>query len=403
MLKNKTILLGITGGIACYKVVQLASDMVKQHCDVHVVMTKNATEFIAPLTFETITGNRVIVDTFDRNHPHQIEHISLADMADLVLIAPATANIIAKLAHGFADDMLTTTVLACSCPKIIAPAMNTNMYENPITQCNMNTLTNYGWDIIEPTSGRLACGVVGTGKLADIDVILEAAIHKISYEKDLLGLKVLVTAGPTQESLDPVRYLTNHSSGRMGYALARAAAARGAQVTLVTGPTTIRKPLFVETVEACSAREMFVAVTERSKAQDIIIMAAAVADYRPLVTEAEKIKKTQKADDLNLPLARTDDILAWLGEHRTTNQTLCGFAMETQSLIAHARDKLIQKHVDMIAANNLRDPGAGFAYDTNRITLITREKEIALPLLSKDAVAHQILNEILLYRNVFVE
>lgn len=398
MLKNKTILLGVTGGIACYKAVYLASAMVKQHGNVHVIMTENATEFITPLTFETITGNRVTVSTFDRNRQYQVEHISLADMADLVLIAPATANVIAKLAHGLADDMLTTTVLACNCPKIIAPAMNTKMYENPVTQDNMKTLINYGWDIIEPSSGRLACGAVGIGKLPDPEIILETVIHKISYKKDLAGLKVLVTAGPTQEALDPVRFLTNHSSGRMGYALARAAAARGAQVTLVTGPTNIEKPLFLEVVEVCSAQDMFEAVTERSMSKDVIIKAAAVADYRPLNVSNEKIKKNKNTDNLNLPLARTNDILAWLGEHRQPNQTLCGFAMETQSMVEFARDKLVRKNVDMIAANSLRDPNAGFCVDTNLITLITKDNEVVLPLLSKDAVAHRILDEILLYR-----
>lgn len=397
MLTNKTILLGVTGGIACYKAAELASALVKQNASVHVIMTEHATEFITPLTFETITGNRTTVHTFDRNRPHQVEHIALAALADLVLIAPATANVLAKLAHGLADDMLTTTVLACDCPKMAAPAMNTRMYENPVTQDNLKTLRGYGWDILEPASGRLACGVVGKGKLPDPDLLLECVIHAVSHEKDLRGLRVLVTAGPTQESLDPVRYLTNHSSGRMGYALARAAAARGAIVTLVSGPTHLRPPSHVELVNIQSAQEMFEAVADRSAMQDIIIKAAAVADYRPATTANEKMKKSTD-DDLSLPLARTNDILAWLGEHRREGQTLCGFAMETQSMLEHARSKLARKRVDMIAANNLRDDGAGFGVETNRITLITQKKELELPLLSKEAVAHRILDEVLLLR-----
>lgn len=397
MLTNKTILLGVTGGIACYKAAELASALVKQHASVHVIMTEHATEFITPLTFETITGKRTVVNTFDRNRLHQVEHIALADMADLVLIAPATANVLAKLAHGIADDMLTTTVLACDCPKMAAPAMNTRMYENPVTQDNLKALRNYGWDLIEPSSGRLACGALGKGKLPDPVDLLEHVIHAVSHEKDLRGLRVLVTAGPTQEALDPVRYLTNHSSGRMGYALARAAAARGALVTLVSGPTSLRRPAHMEVVNIKSAREMFEAVAERSAMQDIIIKAAAVADYRPATMADEKMKKSSE-DELTLPLARTNDILAWLGEHRREGQTLCGFAMETQSMLEHARGKLSRKRVDMIAANNLRDEGAGFAVDTNLITLITQEKEIPLPLLSKETVAHRILDEVLLLR-----
>lgn len=398
MLKNKTVLLGVTGGIACFKAAQLASDLIKQQCSVYVIMTQNATEFVTPLTFEAITGNRVTVDTFDRNHPHEVEHIALADMADLVIVAPATANVIAKFAHGLADDMLSTTVLACNCPKIIAPAMNTKMYENQVTQDNLKTLLNYGWKIVKPASGRLACGAVGTGKLADTKNILEASIHEISHQKDLSGLNVLVTAGPTQEALDPVRYLTNHSSGRMGYALAKAASARGANVTLVTGPTSLEKPSFVKVVEIKSAKDMFEAVTKKSDAQDIIIKAAAVADYTPLKTESEKMKKSKTDDDLNLHLARTHDILAWLGAHRKQGQTLCGFAMETQSLIEYAKDKLAKKNVDLIAANSLRDKGAGFGVDTNQITLITKEKEVALPLLSKNDVSNCILDEIISLR-----
>lgn len=396
MLTNKTILLGVTGGIACYKAAELASALVKQNASVHVIMTEHATEFITPLTFETITGNRTTVNTFDRNHHHEVEHIALADQADLVLIAPATANVLAKLAHGLADDMLTTTVLACDCPKMAAPAMNTRMYDNPVTQQNLKTLRAYGWDIIEPASGRLACGVVGKGKLPDPELLLEQVIHAVSHEKDLRGLRLLVTAGPTQEALDPVRYLTNHSSGRMGYALARAAAARGAIVTLVSGPTHLRPPSHVELIKIHSAQEMFEAVAEHSAMQDIIIKAAAVADYRPATTADEKMKKS--SEDMSIPLARTNDILAWLGEHRREGQTLCGFAMETQSMVEHARSKLSRKRVDLIAANNLRDEGAGFGVETNRITLLTQEKEVELPLLSKEAAAHRILDEVLLLR-----
>lgn len=395
MLTGKTVLLGVTGGIACYKVASLASALVKQHCCVHVVMTKNATEFISPLTFEQLTGNRAVVDTFDRNHTFQVEHVALADRADLVFIAPATANVLAKLAHGIADDMLTTTVLACDCPKIAAPAMNTRMFLNPVTQDNLDTLRRYGWEIIQPASGRLACGAVGPGKMPEPEDLLESILHAISHRRDMAGVRVLVTAGPTRESLDPVRYLTNHSTGKMGYAVARAAAARGAEVTLISGPTELKPPAYVETVGVTTAQEMFDAVTSRAAGQDIIVKAAAVADYRPAHTETDKIKKSGRGSDLSLPLERTADILAWLGEHRAPGQFLCGFSMETQDMVENSRRKLEKKHLDMIAANNLKQEGAGFGTATNLLTLITPEDEIALPLMSKDAAAHALLDEIL--------
>ena len=394
MLKGKTVLLGVTGGIACYKAAMLASALVKQHCRVQVLMTRNAAEFVGPHTFESLTGNRVAMDTFDRNYVHQVEHIALADQADLVLIAPATANVLAKLAHGIADDMLTTVTLACGCPKIAAPAMNTKMYENPVTQDNIATLRRYGWEVLEPASGRLACGAVGSGKMPEPEDLLEAVLHALVHERDMEGLRVLVTAGPTREALDPVRYLTNHSTGTMGYAIARAAAARGAAVTLVSGPTALKKPAYVETVDVVSAQEMFDAVTSRSGDQDIIIKAAAVADYRPAAAAEEKIKKSQDDGDLSLALARTPDILGWLGQHRREGQFLCGFSMETQNVLENSRKKLEQKHLDLIAANDLREAGAGFGGTTNVLTLISREDETALPLMSKDEAAHRLLDVI---------
>ena len=396
MLSGKTVLLGVTGGIACYKAAELASALVKQHCKVRVLMTKNATEFIAPLTFESLTGNPVAVDTFDRDRPWEIEHIALADQADLVLIAPATANVLAKLAHGLADDMLTTTVLACDCPKLAAPAMNTRMYENAVTQDNLDALRRYGWEIIEPVSGRLACGATGKGKLPDPERLLEAVLHALTHRKDMTGLKVLVTAGPTREALNPVRYLTNLSTGRMGYAVARAAAARGADVTLVTGPTELpRPPYMAEVVEVTSARQMFEAVTARSAEMDLIVKAAAVADYRPATVAENKIKKTRSGTDLSLPLERTDDILAWLGAHKRDGQVLCGFSMETADLLEHSREKLEKKRVDLIAANNLREEGAGFGTSTNLLTFLTADAVIPLPLMSKTEAAHQLLDELL--------
>ena len=395
MLKGKTVLLCVTGGIACYKSAMLASALVKQHCNVHVLMTRNAAEFIGPHTFESLTGNRVSMDTFDRNYVHQVEHIALADQADLVLVAPATANVLAKCANGIADDMLTTVVLACDCPKIAAPAMNTRMYENPVTQDNLEKLRRYGWEIVEPAAGRLACGAVGKGKMPEPEDLLETVLHALVHEKDMEGMRVLVTAGPTQEALDPVRYLTNHSTGKMGYAVARAAAARGAQVTLVSGPTDLKKPGYVETVDVVSAQDMFDAVTSRAPEQDLIIKAAAVADYRPRTVSEEKIKKSGGDEDLHLELERTQDILAWLGEHRREGQLLCGFSMETQNMVENSRKKLAKKHLDMVAANNLKEDGAGFGVSTNLLTLITAEGETALPLMSKDEAAHRLLDELL--------
>ena len=394
-LKGKTVLLGVTGGIACYKSANLASALVKQGANVQVVMTRNATEFIGPHTFESLTGNRVSVDTFDRNYQFQVEHIALADQADLVLVAPATANVLAKLAHGLADDMLTTTILACNCPKIAAPAMNTKMYENPITQDNLDILRKYGWEIVEPASGRLACGAVGKGKMPEPEDLLECVLHALSHEKDMTGLKVLVTAGPTQEALDPVRYLTNHSTGKMGYAIAKAAAARGAEVTLVSGPVNLKKPPYMEVVDIVSAQDMFDAVTSRAPEQDIIIKAAAVADYRPASVAEEKIKKSGNDSDLSLPLARTSDILAWLGEHRVPGQFLCGFSMETKDMVENSKKKLEKKHIDLIAANNLKQAGAGFGVDTNVLTLISSDGARELPLLSKEEAAHALLDEIM--------
>ena len=394
-LKGKTVLLGVTGGIACYKSANLASALVKQGANVQVLMTKNATEFIGPHTFESLTGNRVSVDTFDRNYPFQVEHIALADQADLVLVAPATANVLAKLAHGLADDMLTTTILACNCPKIAAPAMNTKMYENPVTQDNLDILRKYGWEIVEPASGRLACGAVGKGKMPEPEDLLETVLHALSHEKDMTGLKVLVTAGPTREALDPVRYLTNHSTGKMGYAIAKAAAARGASVTLVSGPVNLKKPPYMEVVDIVSAQDMFDAVTSRAPDQDIIIKAAAVADYRPATVAEDKIKKSGNDSDLSLPLARTSDILAWLGEHRAPGQFLCGFSMETRDMVANSKKKLEKKHIDFIAANNLKQAGAGFGVDTNVLTLIAADGAKELPLMSKEEAAHALLDEIM--------
>lgn len=396
MLKGKTVLLGVTGGIACYKAAALASALVKQHCNVHVIMTKNATEFIGPLTFEHLTGNRTVTDTFDRNHTYQVEHVALADQADLVLIAPATANVLAKLAHGIADDMLTTTVLACDCPKIAAPAMNTRMYENPVTQDNLETLRRYGWEVLTPAAGRLACGAVGLGKMPEPEDLLESVLHALVHPRDMKGLRLLVTAGPTQESLDPVRYLTNHSTGTMGYAIARAAAARGAQVTLVSGPTALKPPAYVETVDITSAQEMFEAVTLRAGTQDIIIKAAAVADYTPETVADNKIKKSD--NDLSIPLRRTQDILGYLGTHRRPGQFLCGFSMETEHMLENSRKKLTKKNLDMIVANNVKDAGAGFQGNTNVITMITQDSVTQLPLMDKEEAAHAILTEILARR-----
>lgn len=397
MLKGKTVLLGVSSSIAAYKAASLASMLVKQHADVHVLMTANATQFISPITFETLTGHKALVDTFDRNFQFSVEHVSLAKLADVVMIAPATANVIAKLAHGLADDMLTTTVLACNCPKLISPAMNTRMYENPVTQDNLDILRGYGWQVVEPASGYLACGDTGAGKLPEPEELLDWILQTSSKEKDMQGLRVLVTAGPTQEALDPVRYLTNHSSGKMGYAIAKAASRRGAQVTLVTGPTALPRPRFMEVAEIVSAADMFREVTERAPEQDIIIKAAAVADYTPEQVAEDKLKK--KDGEMSIPLRRTQDILQYLGDHRRENQFLCGFSMETRDMLENSRKKLEKKHVDMIAANNVKEAGAGFAVDTNLLTLITRDGEKALPLMSKDDAADALLTEILTRMN----
>ena len=393
MLQGKTVVLGVTGGIAAYKMPNLASALVKLGCNVQVLMTQNATQFITAVTFETLTGNKALVDTFDRNFSFQVEHIAVADQADLVMIAPATANVIAKLAHGLADDMLTTTVLACNCPKIVVPAMNTKMYENPVTQDNLNTLRRYGWEVVEPASGYLACGAVGKGKLPEPEVLLQVILHDLAHEKDMVGKKVLVTAGPTQEALDPVRYLTNHSSGKMGYAIAQAAARRGAQVTLVSGPVALKRLPYVETVDVVSAQEMFEAVAARAAEQDILIKAAAVADYRPMMVAEDKMKKSD--DALSIPLERTQDILGWLGQHRRPGQFLCGFSMETQNMVENSRKKLEKKQVDMIAANNLKVEGAGFGVDTNLLTLITKDGLDELPLVTKEEAADLLLDRIL--------
>ena len=393
MLKGKTVLLGVTGGIAAYKAAALASALVKQHAAVEVVMTKNSTQFITPLTFEELTGRRVMVDTFDRNFNHQVEHISLAQRTDVMIIAPATANVCAKLAHGLADDMLTTTALACRCPKLIAPAMNTNMYENPVTQDNLKLLEHYGWNVIQPASGRLACGAVGQGKLPEPDDLLQYVLRAIAMPKDLAGKKVLVTAGPTQEALDPVRYLTNHSTGKMGYAIARMAMLRGADVTLVTGPTSIAPPPFVNVMNVTSAQDMFDAVAAESPTADLIFKAAAVADYTPADYSDEKMKK--KDGQLSIPLSRTQDILKYLSKSRRIGQVICGFSMETQNMVENSRKKLESKGVDMICANNLKQAGAGFGVDTNIITLITAEDTVELPLLSKEEAANAILDQAL--------
>ena len=389
MLNGKTILLGVTGGIAAYKAAALASALVKQHATVEVIMTAHATQFITPLTFEQLTGRRCMVDTFDRNFSHQVEHIALADRVDLVIIAPATANVCAKLAHGLADDMLTTTVLACTGPKLAAPAMNTKMFENPVTQDNLDILRKYGWEVISPASGRLACGAVGAGKLPEPDLLLQHILRAIALPHDLTGKKVLVTAGPTQEALDPVRYLTNHSTGKMGYAIAKIAMLRGAEVTLISGPTAIAPPPFVEVVDVMSAQGMFEAVAARQEWADFVFKAAAVADYTPTEYADDKLKK--KDGSLSIPLKRTQDILHYLGEHRRPGQILCGFSMETRDMVENSRAKLEKKKVDMICANNLKVAGAGFGTDTNVMTVITRTGEEELPLMSKEDAASRIL------------
>ena len=393
MLKGKKIVLGITGGIAAYKSAALTSLLIKSGADVQVIMTEHAREFIAPLTFEALTNRRCLTDTFDRNHEYSTEHVALAKEADAVLIAPATANVMAKLAHGIADDMLTTTVLACGCPKVIAPAMNTRMYENPATRENMDTLRRHGMTIVEPASGRLACGDVGAGKMPEPEELLQYVLMACACEKDMAGKKVLVTAGPTRELLDPVRYITNHSTGKMGYSIAKLCALRGAQVTLVSGKTSLIPPMFVEVVPVVTAEDMFREVTARSREMDIIIKAAAVADYRPKNVSDEKMKKSD--GEMPLELERTKDILGHLGSHKREGPFLCGFAMETQNLLENAKEKLLRKNADMIIANNLKIQGAGFGTDTNVVTIITEDGAQALELMSKEAVAGQILNEIL--------
>ena len=393
MLKGKTVLLGVTGSIAAYKIASLASALKKLHADVHVLMTQNATNFINPITFESLTGNKCLVNTFDRNFQFQVEHVSIAKKADVVMIAPASANVIGKLAHGIADDMLTTTVMACKCKKYISPAMTTNMFENPIVPENLKTLEHYGYEVIQPASGYLACGDTGAGKMPEPETLLAYIEKEIAREKDLQGKKILVTAGPTQEAIDPVRYITNHSSGKMGYAIAKAAMLRGAEVTLVSGRTAIEAPLFVNVVPIVTAKDMFEAVTEISNEQDIIIKAAAVADYRPAVVSSEKVKK--KEGQMSIELERTDDILKYLGENKREGQFLCGFSMETQNMISNSRAKLERKNLDMVAANNVKEAGAGFQGDTNVLTLITQKEETSLPLMSKEDAANKLLDKIL--------
>lgn len=392
MLAGKTVLLCVSGSIAAYKIAYLASALKKLKADVHVLMTRNATNFINPITFETLTGNKCLVDTFDRNFEFSVEHVSLAKAADVVLVAPASANVIAKLAHGLADDMLTTTVLACTCRKIISPAMNTRMFENPITQDNLKICEHYGMEVISPASGYLACGDTGAGKMPEPEVLLQYILKEIQYEKDLKGKKILVTAGPTREAIDPVRYITNHSTGKMGYAIAKTAALRGAEVTLVSGPAEVEPPMFVNFVPVVTAKDMFEAVTSRSDEMDAVIKAAAVADYRPKFVNTEKTKK--KDGDMAIELERTDDILKWLGEHKKDSQFLCGFSMETEHMLENSRAKLKKKNLDMIVANNLKVAGAGFGTDTNVVTMIRENKETELPIMSKEEVAGAILDEI---------
>ena len=393
MLKGKTVVLAVSGSIAAYKIASLASALGKLHADVQVLMTQNATNFINPITFETLTGNKCLVDTFDRNFQYSVEHVALAKRADVVLVAPASANVIGKIANGIADDMLTTTVMACKCKKIISPAMNTQMFENPIVQDNLKKLEHYGYEVIQPAVGLLACKDVGKGKMPEPETLLEYILQEVAYEKDLKGKKILVTAGPTQEPIDPVRYLTNHSSGKMGYAIAKVCSMRGAEVTLVSGKTAIKPPLFVDVVPVTTAREMYEAVTGRSDRQDIVIKAAAVADYRPKTIIEQKVKKTD--EELSIEMERTDDILKYLGEHKRANQFLCGFSMETEHMLENSRKKLKKKNLDMIVANNVKVEGAGFAGDTNIVTLITGDDETQLPLLSKEETAVEIMNKIL--------
>ena len=396
ILKNKTVLLGVTGCIAAYKSATLASLLVKAGAEVHVIMTENATNFINPITFETLTSQKCIIDTFDRDFEFDVKHVSLAQKADVIMVAPATANVIAKLAHGLADDMLTTTILASKAPKIISPAMNTGMYENPVTQDNINTLKKYDMEVITPANGRLACGDVGAGKMPDPEILFEHIVRACAYEKDMEGLKVLVTAGPTQEAIDPVRYITNHSSGKMGYSIAKACMLRGADVTLVTGKTAIKPPMFTNVVPITSAKDMYEEVTSRASDMDIIIKSAAVADYRPMNVSTEKVKK--KDGDMAIPLERTNDILKHLGENKKDSQFLCGFSIETENMLENSKAKLVKKNLDMIVANNLKVEGAGFQGDTNIVTLITSDSVTELPIMSKEEVAFRLLDEILKLR-----
>ncbi len=393
MLKGKTVLLAVSGSIAAYKIASLASALVKLHAQVHVLMTENAQNFIHPITFETLTGNKCLIDTFDRNFQYSVEHVALAKQADVVMVAPASANVIGKIAHGIADDMLTTTVMACRCKKIVVPAMNTNMFENPIVQDNLKTLEHYGCEIVSPASGYLACGDTGQGKMPEPELLLWHILREIACPKDLAGKRLLITAGPTREPIDPVRYITNHSTGKMGYALAKAAMLRGARVTLVSGPVSISPPPFVEVVPVTEAEEMYQAVMQRAPQADWIIKAAAVADYRPKEVSSEKVKKSE--GKLSLEMERTKDILGCLGEHKTPGQFLCGFSMETENMLENSRKKLEKKNLDMIVANNLKVEGAGFANDTNVVTIITKSKEVSLPKLTKEETAGRILDQIL--------
>ncbi|MBQ1682445.1 MAG: bifunctional phosphopantothenoylcysteine decarboxylase/phosphopantothenate--cysteine ligase CoaBC [Agathobacter sp.] len=395
MLKGKCIVLGVTGSIAAYKIASLASALVKLHANVHVIMTENATNFINPITFETLTGTKCLVDTFDRNFEFQVEHVSLAKQADLFLVAPASANVIGKIANGIADDMLTTTIMAAKCPKLISPAMNTNMFENPIVQDNLKKLEHYGMPVISPASGYLACGDTGAGKMPEPETLLQYILQEVAYPKDLCGRHVLITAGPTQEKIDPVRYITNHSTGKMGYETAIHCARRGAQVTLVAGPTNLPDPMFVETVHVTSAAEMAEAVKTRFEQSDIVIMPAAVADYRPINPADEKIKKDKNTDEACIRLERTEDILLYLGQHKRADQFICGFSMETENMLENSRAKLKKKNADMIVANNLRTEGAGFGTDTNVVTLITATECRELELMSKDEVARAIVDAII--------
>ena len=392
MLKGKTVLLGVSGSIAAYKIANLARLLKKNHATVYVLMTEHATNFITPTTFETLTGTKCLIDTFDRNFEFSVEHVALAKQADLFVLAPASANVIGKIAHGIADDMLTTTIMACPCKKLIAPAMNTNMYSNPIVQDNIARLKEFGYEFVEPVVGMLANGDTGNGKMADEETLLAYIRKELAYKKDLAGKKILVTAGPTREAIDPVRYITNYSTGKMGYALARAAMHRGAEVTLVTGPVSLKRPEFVKVVEITTAAELYQAVTAISDEQDVIIKAAAVADYRPAAVSREKVKKT--GEQMSIELERTEDTLRALGERKREGQFLCGFSMETEHMLEHSREKLVKKNLDMIVANNVKVDGAGFGTDTNVVTILTADGEYSLPKMSKEEVAHRILDAI---------